>query len=257
MAVLSKYPIDDRRGAHVPALPLEGHARRAAAGRPGHRGAGRLVLARGARRRSACRASRTGTCRSSVGGTTVHVLAVAPDAADVRRRRGPQRPAQPRRDPVLGRLRRRPGTASRYIYDDEGGRGGLQPGESFVIARRPERRPARRRLASTARSTSCSTTRASPTRCRRPAGAVEAAALQGGANLTHEGDPALRHRRLRRHRAGQPARRLRAAVARPARCATRACSGRCRPTRSRGSRASSRSRRSDHRLVWVDLRVHP
>ena len=46
------------------------------------------------------------------------------------------------------------------------------------------------------------------------AGAVEASALQAGANLTPSGRPEIRHGRLRRHRTGQPARRLRPAPGR-------------------------------------------
>ena len=99
-----EVPDRRRRGAHVPALPLEGHARRTAARRPEHRGAGRLVLARRARRVPPVEQVALG--HPGRGRRQHRARArVAPDAAHVRRRRGPQRPAQPRRDPVLGRLR--------------------------------------------------------------------------------------------------------------------------------------------------------
>jgi hypothetical protein len=82
-----------------------------------------------------------------------------------------------------------PGNASDYIYDDEGVHGGLKPGELFVIAGDQNSDPLdgdsipgsiqqliEHPLVNT-QSTPAS------------AGAVEAAALQGGANLTHRGDP--------------------------------------------------------------------
>lgn len=78
--------------------------------------------------------------------------------------------------------------AGRYIYDDEGGRGGLSPAESFVILGDQNADPLDgdsvdaaigqlldHRLIQDPLPTS--------------EGAVEAAALQGGANATHLGDP--------------------------------------------------------------------
>jgi hypothetical protein len=79
--------------------------------------------------------------------------------------------------------------ASSYIYDDRGRRGGLKPGQNFVIAGDQNADPydgdsyrsAIRQLTEhpliDARSFPSS------------AGAVEASTLQGGANLTHRGDP--------------------------------------------------------------------
>jgi hypothetical protein len=82
-----------------------------------------------------------------------------------------------------------PGPTGSYIYDDEGVRGGLQPGSMFVIAGDQNSDPLdgdsipgsiqqliEHPLVNTA------VTPAS-------AGAVEASALQGGANLTHRSDP--------------------------------------------------------------------
>ena len=90
----------------LPALPLEGHARRDAARRPGHARAGRLVLPRGAGRLPALQQVPLGPADRS-GPQDRALPGLAPDAAGVRRPRGPQRHPQLRRDPVLGRLRAR------------------------------------------------------------------------------------------------------------------------------------------------------
>jgi 3-phytase len=84
-----------------------------------------------------------------------------------------------------------PKRTSRYIYDDDGKRGGLKPGSLFVIAGDQNSDPLdgdsipgaiqqllEHRLVNT-RLTPAS------------AGAVEAALLQGGANTTHRSDPAF------------------------------------------------------------------
>ncbi len=80
------------------------------------------------------------------------------------------------------------GRDARYVYDDEGRRGGLQRGASFVIAGDQNSDPvdgdsvpgAIQQLLEHPRITD-----------PRPAssGAKEASALQGGANLVHEGNP--------------------------------------------------------------------
>jgi Endonuclease/Exonuclease/phosphatase family len=84
-----------------------------------------------------------------------------------------------------------PGPSSAYIYDDEGGRGGLKPGSLFVIAGDQNSDPLdgdsipgsiqqliEHPLVNTAVTPSS-------------AGAVEASALQGGANLAHRSNPAF------------------------------------------------------------------
>jgi hypothetical protein len=84
-----------------------------------------------------------------------------------------------------------PGRKSRYIYDDAGGRGGLKPGSLFVIAGDQNSDPLdgdsipgsiqqliEHPLVNT------KFTPSSP-------GAVQQAALQGGANTTHRSDPAF------------------------------------------------------------------
>ncbi|GAA4107967.1 endonuclease/exonuclease/phosphatase family protein [Knoellia locipacati] len=76
----------------------------------------------------------------------------------------------------------------RYIYDDRGGRGGLNPSERFVILGDYNADPldgdsydnAINQLLDSKRIVDPQAT---------SAGAVEAAHLQGGANLTHRGDP--------------------------------------------------------------------
>jgi hypothetical protein len=81
-----------------------------------------------------------------------------------------------------------PGRAG-YIYDDEGRRGGLKPGQLFVIAGDENSDPldgdsipgAIQQLT----ENPLVNTRLTPS----SAGAVEAAALQGGANTTHRSDP--------------------------------------------------------------------
>lgn len=78
---------------------------------------------------------------------------------------------------------------SSYIYDDEGQRDGLKPGESFVIAGDQNSDPldgdsipgAIQQLT----EHPLVNTQVTPA----SAGAVEATALQGGANLTHRSDP--------------------------------------------------------------------
>jgi hypothetical protein len=78
---------------------------------------------------------------------------------------------------------------SGYIYDDEGQRGGLKPGELFVIAGDQNSDPldgdsipgAIQQLT----EHPLVNTKLTPS----SAGAVEAAALQGGANTTHRSDP--------------------------------------------------------------------
>jgi len=82
-----------------------------------------------------------------------------------------------------------PGRASRYIYDDEGRRGGLESGELFVIAGDQNSDPLDGDSVPGAIQQLLNhplvNTRLTP----ESAGAVEATALQGGANTTHESDP--------------------------------------------------------------------
>ena len=84
-----------------------------------------------------------------------------------------------------------PGRTSRYIYDDDGKRGGIEPGSLFVIAGDQNSDP----LDGDSIPGSIQqllehplvNTKLTPA----SAGAVEAALLQGGANTTHRSDPAF------------------------------------------------------------------
>lgn len=123
-----------------------------------------------------------------VGRETVHVLA--------------SHPTPPTFDGVEDRNGRRnhdeirfwadyvtPGKTSRYVYDDDGRRGGLRPSESFVILGDQNADPLDGDSVDAAIDQLLDHRRISdplPT----SAGGPEAAALQGGANATHEGDPA-------------------------------------------------------------------
>ena len=86
-----------------------------------------------------------------------------------------------------------------YIYDDEGVYGGLKPGSMFVIAGDQNSDP----LDGDSIPGSIQqltehplvNTKVTP----ESEGAVEASALQGGANLTHSERPRVRHGRLQRH----------------------------------------------------------
>ena len=102
--------------------------------------------------------------------------------------------------------------ANRWIYDDHGRRGGLRFGARFVIMGDQNSDP----LDGDSVEGAIDQLLDSPwIRDPRPssAGAAEASVLQGGANLTHEGDPRLRHGRLQRQpRPRQPPGRLRPAV---------------------------------------------
>ncbi len=180
---------------------------------------------------------------------------VAPDAAHVRRRRGPQRPAQPRRDPVLGRLRHAGHGLPLHLRRRRRHRR-AQARRVVRDPRRPERRPARRRLGGRPRSTSCSTTRASPTRCRPPRARPRQPCCRA-ARTSPTWATRPRHGRLRRRPAPGnlradyvlPSRDLRvldAAVFWPVQADPLSALTGTFPFPS-----------SDHRLVWVDLRVHP
>lgn len=82
-----------------------------------------------------------------------------------------------------------PGRASRYIYDDEGKKGGLEPGSRFVIAGDENSDPLDGDSIPGAIQQLLDHPLVNTKRAPSSAGAVEASALQGGANLTHESDP--------------------------------------------------------------------
>ncbi|HET8780675.1 MAG TPA: endonuclease/exonuclease/phosphatase family protein [Agromyces sp.] len=149
-----------------------------------------------------------------------------------------------------------PGAASRYIYDDEGTTGALKPGESFVILGDQNADPldgdsvdaAIQQLLEHPRITDPLPT---------SEGAVEASVLQGGANLTHEGDPAFDTADFNDNPAPGN---LRADYVLPSKDLRVTDAGVFWPVQADPLSALTGTfpfPSSDHRLVWVDLRVHP
>jgi Endonuclease/Exonuclease/phosphatase family len=82
-----------------------------------------------------------------------------------------------------------PGQASRYIYDDSGRKGGLKPGSRFVIAGDQNSDPVDGDSIPGAIQQLIDHPLVNTRRTPSSDGAVEASTLQGGANLTHLGDP--------------------------------------------------------------------
>lgn len=83
----------------------------------------------------------------------------------------------------------RPG-AGFYIHDDRGRRGGLKPGERFVIAGDMNADPLDGDSVASAATQLLNSRWVNGSATPTSAGAVEAAVLQGGANATHRGDSA-------------------------------------------------------------------
>ncbi|GGI43821.1 hypothetical protein BCL57_000153 [Agromyces flavus] len=148
-----------------------------------------------------------------------------------------------------------PGAASRYIYDDERVHGGLKPGESFVILGDQNADPLDGDSTEDAILQFLDHPRLTdplPT----SEGAVEASEIQGGANLTHEGDPAYDTADFNDNPAPGN---LRADYVLPSRDLRVLDAGVFWPVSSDPLSALTGNfpfPSSDHRLVWVDLRVH-
>ncbi|HWV76746.1 MAG TPA: endonuclease/exonuclease/phosphatase family protein [Isoptericola sp.] len=146
-----------------------------------------------------------------------------------------------------------PGTTSRYVYDDQGRRGGLKPGERFVILGDQNADPFDGDSVDAAIDQLLDHPRITDPRPTSD-GSVEAAAAQGGANATHRGDPALDTADFADTAPGN----LRADYVLPSKGLRVRDAGVFWPTQ-----ADPLSRltgtypfpSSDHRLVWVDLRV--
>ena len=125
----------------------------------------------------------------SIGGTTVHFLVSHPtppvfDSAEDRNGRRNFDEIRFWADYVT------PG-AGRYIYDDEGAYGGLRPGSKFVIAGDQNSDPLDGDSIPGAIQQLLDNPRVNTTFTPSSAGAVEATALQGGANETHRSDSAF------------------------------------------------------------------
>ncbi|WP_144722178.1 endonuclease/exonuclease/phosphatase family protein [Cellulosimicrobium sp. TH-20] len=146
-----------------------------------------------------------------------------------------------------------PGKTSRYVYDDAGRRGGLRPGASFVVLGDQNADPLDGDSVDAAIDQLLDHRRVQDP-APRSAGAVEAATLQGGANATHRGDPALDTADFADTAPGN----LRADYVLPSRDLRVRDAGVFWPVQ-----ADPLSRltgvfpfpSSDHRLVWVDLAV--
>ncbi|WP_127506513.1 endonuclease/exonuclease/phosphatase family protein [Actinoplanes solisilvae] len=154
-----------------------------------------------------------------------------------------------------------PGKKSSYIYDDRGRRGGLKPGQAFVIAGDQNADPndgdSYGRAINQLLDHPLISSRTTPS----SAGAAEASALQGGANAAHTGDPRFDTADFADTAPGN----LRADYVLPRKGIKVTGSGVFWPVRSDPlSRLSgvfdpvwspvNGFPTSDHRLVWVDLR---
>jgi hypothetical protein len=188
-----------------------------------------------------------------VGGRTVHVLASHPtpptfDGAEDRNGTRNHDEIRFWADYVT------PGAASRYVYDDAGDTGGLKPGSSFVIMGDQNADPLDGDSVDAAIDQLLDHPRLTdpmPT----SEGAVEASLLQGGANLTHEGDPAYDTADFADGAPGN----LRVDYVLPSRDLRPLDAGVFWPRSSNPLSALTGTfpfPSSDHRLVWVDLRVH-
>jgi Endonuclease/Exonuclease/phosphatase family len=147
-----------------------------------------------------------------------------------------------------------PGPRSAYVYDDEGGRGGLAPGAPFVIAGDQNSDPLDGDSVPGAIQQLLDHPRVDTSVTPDSEGAVEASALQGGANLTHQSDPRFDTADFSDTAPGN----LRADYVLPSRSLRTLDAAVFWPTL-----ADPLSRltgvfpfpSSDHRLVWVDVRV--
>ena len=147
-----------------------------------------------------------------------------------------------------------PGARAGYIYDDAGERGGLEPGSLFVIAGDQNADPLDGDCVAGAIQQLLDHPLVNTENPPDEPGRGRGVAAPGRREHDPPRRPELRHRRLRRHRAGQPARRLRAAAPQH-------------PVRRRSAvfwplQADPLFRltgvfpfpSSDHRLVWVDVK---
>ena len=155
---------------------------------------------------------------------------------------------------------------SSYVYDDAGATGGLRPGAFFVIAGDQNSDPLDGDSVPGSAQLLLDNPRVNARTTPDSAGAVEAAALQGGANLTHRSDPRFDTADFSDSAPGN----LRADYVLPSKALQIRDAGVFWPVRSdplyrlTGSFDFTRLDdfpgangfpSSDHRLVWVDVRV--
>ena len=191
-----------------------------------------------------------------VGGKTVHVLAAHPtpptfDGPEDRNGRRNHDEIRFWADYVS------PGKTSRYIYDDEGVRGGLKPGERFVVVGDYNADPLDGDSVDGAIDQLLEHNRVNTKVTPSSEGGVEQAALQGGVNLEHLGDPAFDTADF-----AEPPGNVRVDYVLPSRQLKIEDAGVFWPTsddplfRLVGTWPFPTS---DHRLVWVDVRLphHP
>ena len=129
---------------------------------------------------------------------------------------------------ACGPITSRAGTPAHYIYDDNGKHGGLKAGETFVIAGDQNSDPLDGDSIR-ARSAAAQQSARQHEQTPESLGAEEAAALQGGANLTHRSDPRFDTADFAD---GAPGNLRQTTCCRAATCgsSTRRSSGRCRQT---------------------------
>ncbi|MFB9732205.1 endonuclease/exonuclease/phosphatase family protein [Ornithinimicrobium kibberense] len=142
---------------------------------------------------------------------------------------------------------------SAYIYDDEGQRGGLKPGERFVVVGDYNADPHDGDSLNGAIDQLLDHPRVNTTVAPASEGGVEQALLQGGVNLEHRGDPAFDTADF-----SEPPGNLRVDYVLPGRSLKIEDAGVFWPTsddplfRLVGTYPFPTS---DHRLVWVDVRL--
>jgi hypothetical protein len=137
---------------------------------------------------------------------------------------------------------------SRYIYDDDGGLAGLTQGAAFVIAGDQNADPFDGDSTAGAAQQLVEHPLINTSSTPASEGAVEATELQGGINLEHEGNPAFDTADF-----FEPPGNLRADYVLPRRNLTITGSAVFWPTTSQDGFDLIDA--SDHRLVWVDIRV--
>jgi len=151
-----------------------------------------------------------------------------------------------------------PGARSAYVYDDEGGRGGLPAGAAFVIAGDQNSDPLDGDSLPGAAQQLIDHPLVNDTQTPSSDGGPWAAATQGGANAAHESDPAHDTADFDDRVAFNGPGNLRADYVLPSKSLRIAGSGIFWPTSEQDffylTGPGFPAVTSDHRLVWVDVR---